>query len=76
MLYNVVLYSTVQQSESAMHIHISPPFCISFPFRSPESTELPVLNSWFSLVIYFIHGSPNVPILDPLSGDWGVYLQI
>ena len=34
LLYNVVLVSTVQKSESAIHIHISPLFCISFPFSS------------------------------------------
>ena len=35
MLYRVVL----QQSGSAICIHISPLFWISFPFRSPPSTE-------------------------------------
>ena len=39
MLYNTVLISAVQQSESAIHIHISPLFWIPFPFRSPQSTE-------------------------------------
>ena len=39
LIYNVVLVSTVQQSESATRICISPLFCISFPFRSPQSTE-------------------------------------
>ena len=39
LLYNVVLVSTVQQSESAIRIHIAPLFWISFPFRSPQSTE-------------------------------------
>ena len=39
LLYNVVLVSAVQQSESAIRIHISPLFWISFPFRSPQSTE-------------------------------------
>ena len=34
-----MLVSTVQQSESAIHIHISPLFWISFPLRSPQSTE-------------------------------------
>ena len=37
--YNVVLVSALQKSESAIHIHISPRFWISFPFRSPLSTE-------------------------------------
>ena len=35
MISNVVLVSTVQQNESAIHIHISPPFWTSFSFRSP-----------------------------------------
>ena len=39
LLYNVVLVSTVQQSESAICVHISALFWISFPFRSPQSTE-------------------------------------
>ena len=39
LLYNVVLVSTVQQSESTICIHISPLFWFSFPFRSPQSTE-------------------------------------
>ena len=39
MFYNVVLTSVVLQSESTMHIHISPLFWISFPFRPPQSTE-------------------------------------
>ena len=37
--FSVVLVSTVQQSESATHIHVSPLFRISFPFRSPQGTE-------------------------------------
>ena len=39
MLYNAVLVCAVQQSESAVHIHIFPLFWIPFPFRSPQSTE-------------------------------------
>ena len=39
LLYNVVLVSAVQQSESAVRIHIAPVFWISFTFRSPQSTE-------------------------------------
>ena len=30
-----MLVSTVQQNESAIHIHVSPPFWTSFSFRSP-----------------------------------------
>ena len=36
---SVELVSTVQQSESAVRIHIVPPLWISFPFRSPQSIE-------------------------------------
>ena len=35
LLYNVVLVSAVQQSESAIHTHITLLFWISFPFRPP-----------------------------------------
>ena len=37
LLYNVGLVSTVQQKESAIDIHISPPFGTSFPVGSPQS---------------------------------------
>ena len=47
LLYNVVLVSVVQWSESAVCIHISPPSCTSLPpsppshpSRSAQSTEL------------------------------------
>ena len=39
LLYNVMLVSTVQQSETDVCLHISPIFWISLPFRSPQSTE-------------------------------------
>ena len=39
LLYNTVLVSTIQQSESAVCIHISPLFWISCLFRSPQSAE-------------------------------------
>ena len=48
------------KSESVMHTHISPLFWVSFPFRSPESTEFPELHSRFSLVIYFIHSTNSI----------------
>ena len=44
LLYNAVFISTVQQSESAICVHISHPF----PFRSPQSTEsLPCAKQTF-----------------------------
>ena len=39
LLCNVVLFSAVQQSKSAIHIHISPFEGTSFLFRSPQGTE-------------------------------------
>ena len=39
LIYNVVLVSGVQQSESAIHIHISTLFQILFPYRSLQSIE-------------------------------------
>ena len=36
---HVVLVSVVQQCETAIRVHISPLFWISFPFRSPQSIE-------------------------------------
>ena len=39
LFYNVVLVSTVQRSESAICIHISPLFWISFPFKSSQNIE-------------------------------------
>ena len=37
LLYNVVLVSTLQKSESATSIHTSPLFCISFQFWPPQN---------------------------------------
>ena len=62
-----------------VYIYIYPLFWISFPFRSPQSTEYSSLccYSRFSLVIYFIHSiisvymstsvSQFIPLLIPLS---------
>ena len=60
MLYNVMLVSAIQQSESIIHKHVSPLFLISFQFRSPQSIEFPVVYSRFSLVVYFIHERESV----------------
>ena len=38
-LYNVVLVSTVQQNESTICTHISPPLWTSLPFRPPQSVN-------------------------------------
>ena len=52
MLYNVVLVSALQQSESAIYTHISLLFWISFPFRSPQIAE------WASLLAQMIKNPP------------------
>ena len=44
LLYNVVLVSAVQKSESAIRGHRFPLFWVSFPFRSPGNTELSELS--------------------------------
>ena len=59
------LVSAVQQSESAIRLHMSPLFWISFPFRPPQSTEFPVLYRRSLLVICFIHSSVYMSI--PIS---------
>ena len=53
LLYSVVLVSALQQSESAIHIHISPLWS-SFPFRVPCAIQ------WLTSVIYFVHSINNV----------------
>ena len=65
LICNIMLLSSVQQSESAIHTHISPPFWISFPFGSPQSVEFPLLDSMFLLLIYFIHSINRVHVSVP-----------
>ena len=72
MLYKIVVVFTVQQSESAICIHISPLFWISSPFRSfplhlEHWVEFPVLYNIFSLVTYFIHNLNSVYMSVPIS---------
>ena len=64
-----MLVSAIQQSESAVCIHISPLFWISFSFRLPQSPEVgfPVLYSRCSLVIYLTHSINSVYMSDPIS---------
>ena len=70
MLYNVVLVAAVQQSDSAMCIHMFPPSWTllpapSHPSRSSQSTELglPVYqaptSSSFSSLIHLLPPSPS-----------------
>ena len=75
LLYNIVLVSTVQQSESAICIHISTLFQIPFPYRSLQSIEQSSLCytagsyqlSILRIVVYICQSqSPNLS-LPPLS---------
>ena len=56
LLYNVVLVSAAQQSESAICTHMSTLFWISFPFRSPpnaeESSRCCPVCSYSSCILY------------------------
>ena len=57
LIYNFVLISGVQQSESVIHTHIFFLFQILFPYRLLQNIEFPVLYSRSLLVIYFIYSS-------------------
>ena len=61
---HVVLVSTGQQSESAIHIHIFPSFLDFLPVSvtTEHQEEFPMLCSRFSLVIYFKHTFSSVYI--------------
>ena len=61
----------MQKNELAIHTHISPPFCTSFPFRSPHCIKYSsCLNFWTLLGrfgskdgLFFIFYSKAVPLL-------------
>ena len=55
LLYNVVLVSTVQQTESAVLTRVSPLFWISFPFGSLQSTEESFLCCTQVLISYLFY---------------------
>ena len=57
MIYNIVLLSGVQQSDSAIHIHISVLFYILFSYRLSQNIEFPGLYSRSLLVIYLVYSS-------------------
>ena len=65
MLYNVVLISPVPESESAIHLHISPPSQASLPPPIPpiRSSQSTVLYSNFPLAIYYTHSSIYMSVL-------------
>ena len=71
-----VLVSLAQQSESAVCIHTSLPFWISFPFRSPQSTELcsrfsllPI--SYMASIVWASQVTPVVKNPPAKAGDAG-----
>ena len=69
LLNNVVLVSAVQQSEPVTCIFIFTPFLDFLPIQvtTEHCVEFPVLDSWFSLVIYFICSINNVYVSVPIS---------
>ena len=78
--------SAVQQSESAMSIHISPPFWISFPSMSSQSTELTsscynrerqqVPTNQLFYTQQCIYVNPNLPIHPTLPFPPHVHMSI
>ena len=67
LIYNVVLVSAVQQSKSAIHIHISTLFQVPFPIRSLQSIEQSSLcytvGSYYLFYIQqCVYVSPNLPV--------------
>ena len=77
MFYHIVLDSPVQQMNLLyLYTHTYILWSISFPFSlSQNIEEFPVLNSRFSLVIYFIHSITlpvhQTPQLFPLASFLG-----
>ena len=73
LLYRILLFSVKPQHESAIGIHMSPPFWTSLPFPSPSQPlrltkslfQFPEPYNKFPLDIYFTYGS--VSFLDTLS---------
>ena len=52
---DVLMYGEVQKGESAIYTHVAPLSWISFPFRSPQSTEYSSLcysagSHWLSVL--------------------------
>ena len=67
LLYTALSLSTVKQSESAIHMHISP-FLDFVPVEvsTENQVEFPVPCSMFSLVICFIHSIDSVCMSIPV----------
>ena len=69
-LYNIMLVSAVQQHESVISIHISPPSRAFLPLPIPPlqvvteyQAKFPLLYSNFPLTVYFTHGSVYMSVL-------------
>ena len=63
-----VLVSTIQQNESAIHIHTSPLFLDFLSISGHHGIlEFPVLYSTFSLVVHFIHSIDSVHMSVPIA---------
>ena len=72
LLYTAMSVSAIQQKESAINIHKSPLFLISFPFRSPQSTKESALcytedSHWLLFIPSSIYVDPNLPIHPTVS---------
>ena len=78
LLYNAVLVSAVEHSDSAKHVHTPPLFWISFLFRSPQSIEQGSLcrtvdSCWLSLIYIIVYicqtlsPNPSRPLPFPLG---------
>ena len=75
MLYSVVLVSAVQQSKSATHTHMSPLVWISFPSRSPQSSEyrVPWAVQW-SVSSVYVQLRERCSVLRARQPGWEVNL--
>ena len=68
LLYDAVLVSAAQQSESAIHIHIAPLFSSHLDHhRALGRVPCAIGNTRLSLVIYFIHSINTVCMSIPIS---------
>ena len=78
LIYNVVLVSGIQHSESVIHIHISILFKVIFPYRSLQSTEYSSLcytvGPYKLSILYRVacicqSQSPNLSLPPPSPGN-------
>ena len=68
-------FLAVQQSESVMHVRISPPFWTSFPLRPPLNRVLCAIRWVLPIQLFYTQQSvcvsPNLPILSTLPSPLG-----